>query len=217
MFGRKDRIQPLRLPQVHVEELAVQRNDRARDEIVDVVGELEQLGGGRGQGADDRAVQAEDDRQLDQRRQTAAERIEAHFLIQFQLLLLQLLLVILVLLLHVLPRLGSLHLLHLLRTALLLQGERQGHEADQGGEDDDRQPEVVPEQIIDPQQAVDHRIENDGIPHGLALPATSPARRSSAWRRWPGRARPAAHRRRRWPPAVGRPSAADRCSQVRPT
>ena len=71
--------------------------------------------------------------------------------------------VVLVPLLHLLDL--GLELAHCLHLLALLEGKRNHGHADDDGEGDDRQPEVVEEDVVEQDEAVDHRPHDDGVPY----------------------------------------------------
>ena len=109
------------------------------------------------QSARDTLVKTDDDGELDQGGQTSAQRVITHFLVQFHLLLGQLFLIALVLFLHILELFGVVKLLHFLAGLDLFHHEGVSCQADQDGEQDDRDAEVA-HQTIDGQQNVGHRL-----------------------------------------------------------
>ena len=120
------------------------------------------LVGGEGddtRGADERLVEGEQERQLDQERQAAAELVDAVLPIERHRLFRDLLAIALVLPLQLAHE--GLHPLHLLLRADLGVEERRDEEADDDGEDDDREREVAEQVRVERDQEVEEREEED--------------------------------------------------------
>ena len=112
----------------------------------------------RRQRMNDRLIKRDEDRELDDQRQTAAQRVDAILAVEAHLFLRQLLAVVLVFLLQLLQL--RLKLLHRRRRTLLLRRQREGEQANQHREDDDRQHHIVVEHRIQKGQQSDKWIED---------------------------------------------------------
>ncbi len=111
---------------------------------------------GQGDGCPDDRVHRDEDRELEEEGQAAAEGVDPVLLIQLHRLLLDLLLVPLVLLLDLLDlRLQGLHGLHRLD---LLDAEGEQHDPEDDREDDDREAEVARE-VVEPGEQPPDRVE----------------------------------------------------------
>ena len=127
------------LAQVHPQETAVERDERSDAESgVNAARQVQQAKRRSGERVDNGLVQSDDDRELDQSRQTGAKGVDAFFFIDTHLFLRQFLLVFGIFFLNGLPVFVILQFLHGLRAFQLLRIERPGDGADDNGEQDDR-------------------------------------------------------------------------------
>src|SRR3990172_2491896 len=122
--------------------------------------QVQQVDRGGCHGVDDRLVETEDDRQLNQSWQTGSERVDAQLFVQSHLLLSQFFFVALVFLLSLDPLFILLQILHALSAFDLFDHQRVSDKADQQREQDNGDAEVLPDQVIDEQQHVDKRRDN---------------------------------------------------------
>ena len=179
--GELDRVDELAVQRKELRQLTVLREvartlerdlvrvQLARDGIDDA-GLLQRIEGGllvRGDGEalddarrpDERLVEGEQDRQLEDDRKAAAELVDAVLLVERHRLFRDLLAVALVLALQLANE--RLHPLHLLLRADLAHEERREDGADDDREDDDRQREVEERELVQEDQQVEERQEED--------------------------------------------------------
>src|SRR5437762_10079998 len=123
----------------------------------------------------ERRVHGEQHRKEHDHRKAPPDGVDASFLVELHLLLLELRAIVAVLLLDVVHRGGE--LLHRARGADLRAEDGEEREADRDGDDHDSQPEVVNE-VVGQDEQVDQRVNEEGVPYLRDDRRHQPARRS---------------------------------------
>lgn len=107
-------------------------------------------------------VQPYPDRELDEHRTQAAERVDPILAVELHRLLRSALSVALVFLLDLLHQ--RLERAHRLDLATLLDSERDHHHPHKQGEGNDRDAEISEQVVVEQDQRVDHRLDDHEVP-----------------------------------------------------
>ena len=113
-------------------------------------------------GLNDRLVQPDPYRELDEHRAQASQRIDAVLTVELHRLLGRALPVALVLFLDLLHQ--GLERAHRLDLAALLDGERDHHHPHQQSEGNNRNAKVSQQVVVEQNQGVDHRLDDHQVP-----------------------------------------------------